>query len=93
MRPRLASWMTPVDRDILELLENGEEPELALNPAMIAENLDWQAQTVREHLVTLRDNGLVEYRDKDRAVHTLSNLGRSYLAGELDVDELEDDEE
>jgi DNA-binding IclR family transcriptional regulator len=82
--------MTPVDRDILELLENEGNRELALNPTMIAENIDWKAQTVREHLITLREHGLLEYRDEDRAVHVLSDLGRAYLSGEVDPDELEE---
>ena len=73
MRPRLAEWMTPVDRAILELLHNeGGSHELVLSPRLLAENSDWSRQTVREHLMTLRD---------DR--------GRAYLVGELDVEELE----
>ncbi len=94
MRPRLASWMTPVDRDILELLQN--EPgvrELVLTPRLIAENTDWGRDTVREHLLVLRDQGLVEYYDESAGIYQLSDRGRSYLGGDLDVDELEDDEE
>jgi len=85
--------MTPVDRDILQLLQNGEEEELALNPAMIAENIDWEPQTVREHLVTLRNHDFVEYRDKDRAVHVLSDRSRAFLAGEDDPHNREYDDE
>jgi DNA-binding IclR family transcriptional regulator len=86
--------MTPVDRDILQLLENGEEPELALNPTMIAENTDWKAQTIREHLVVLRDHDMVQYRDKDRAVHVLSERGRAFLNGDEDPqgDDFDDEE-
>ena len=90
MRPPLASWMTPVDRDILERLENGDGDELVLTPALIAVNTDWGHQTVREHVSDLRKHGLIEYHDQERGIYRLSNLGREYLAGEIDADELEE---
>lgn len=34
-RPELAEWMTPMDRDILELLWNDGRRELILNPGTI----------------------------------------------------------
>lgn len=94
MRPRLAAWMTPVDRAILELLRNEGGPhELVLSPRLLAENSDWSRQTVREHLMTLRDRGLVEYYDESGGIYRLSDRGRAYLAGELAVEELEKDEQ
>lgn len=90
MCPRLASWMTPVDRDILELLENGDRQELVLTPSVVAANTNWERQTVREHLLGLAANGLVEYEDEARALYRLSERGRAYLAGRLDVAALED---
>jgi len=90
MRPPLASWMTPVDRSILERLQNEGNQELALSPAMIAENTDWGHQTVREHVSVLRDHDLIEYKDKERGVYQLSDRGRAYLKGELNVEVLED---
>lgn len=91
MRPRLAEWMTPVDRDILELLRNeGANYELVLTPGLIAENSDWSRDTVRTHLMTLRDRNLVEYYDEARAIHQLSERGRAYIEGELPAEELED---
>ena len=94
MRPRLADWMTPVDRDILELLHNeGGSHELVLSPRILAENSDWSRQTVREHLMTLRDRGLVEYYDETGGIYQLSDCGRAYLTGELSVEKLETDSE
>ncbi len=91
MRPRLADWMTPVDRDILELLYNdGGVHELVLSPRIIAENIDWSRQTVREHVMTLRSHGLVEYHDETGGVYRLSDRGRLYLEGDLAADELEE---
>ncbi|OYR61564.1 hypothetical protein DJ80_12200 [Halorubrum ezzemoulense] len=89
MRPPLASWMTPVDRDILERLENGDEDELALTPALIAVNSDWGHQTVREHVSILRKQGLIEYYNQDRGIYCLSERGRQFLSGEIDPNELE----
>jgi predicted transcriptional regulator len=80
--------MTPVDRDILEKLENGDEDELALTPALIAVNTDWGHQTIREHMSDLRGHGLIEYYDKKRGIYCISDLGREYLAGNVDAEEL-----
>ncbi|MEA5387261.1 winged helix-turn-helix domain-containing protein [Haloarculaceae archaeon H-GB11] len=85
--------MTPVDRAILERLENKGNTELVLTPGVIAENTDWSRQAVREHIMELRDHGLVEYYDEDRAIYQLTERARSYLRGDLDVEELESDDE
>ncbi|MFB6201894.1 MAG: ArsR family transcriptional regulator [Halorhabdus sp.] len=89
MAPELASWMTPVDRDILLLLHNGDRAELVLTPSVVAANTDWKRQTVREHLLSLADRGLVEYHDERRALYRLSERGRSYVTGRLSPDALE----
>lgn len=81
--------MTPADRAILERLWNEGNDELALTPAVIAVNTDYARTTVREHMSELLDHSLVEYYDEERAIYQLSSRGRAYLAGELDVEELE----
>ncbi|WP_435099553.1 ArsR family transcriptional regulator [Halarchaeum sp. P4] len=91
MQPQLASWMTPVDRDILEQLKNDDCGELVLTPRVISANLDWGRQTVRDHLMALRSHGLVEYYDEDAALHQLSDKGRAWLRGDLPTDDLEDE--
>jgi len=88
--PRLADWMTPVDRDILERLWNKRNRELQLTPSMIAENVDWGHQAVREHVLTLHEQGLIEHADEDRGVYRLSERGRKWLEGKLPPEELED---
>ncbi|WP_323677553.1 MarR family transcriptional regulator [Halorubellus sp. PRR65] len=62
-----------------------------LTPRLLADNSDYARTTVREHLLELLDHGLVEYYDEDAAVYQLSDRGRAYLAGDLDVSELDDD--
>ncbi len=89
MRPRLADWMTPVDRDILELLQNEGNHELVLTPRLIAENTDWERDTVRSHVLTLAEHGLIEYHDESAGIYRLSERGRAYLRGEIAPEELE----
>lgn len=84
--------MTPVDRDILERLWNEGNRELRLTPGMIAENVDWGDQAVREHVLTLREYELVEHADETRGVYQLSDRGRSWLEGDLPTEALEDDD-
>jgi DNA-binding IclR family transcriptional regulator len=85
--------MTPADRAILERLENEGNEELVLTPRLLADNTDYARTTVQEHLADLLEHGLVEYFDEPASVYQLSDRGRSYLAGDLDVSELEDDDE
>nr|WP_226042533.1 winged helix-turn-helix domain-containing protein [Natrinema sp. DC36] len=86
--------MTPVDRDILEVLHNAGGPhELVLSPRIIAENIDWSRQTVRDHIMALRDRGLIEYYDETGGIYQLSDRGRSYLEGDLDAADLESESE
>ena len=82
--------MTPVDRDILDCLLNEGNRELILNPSAIAANLDWGSQTIREHMLLLRQHDLVEYYDESRALYQLSERGRAWLQGDLPTEDLED---
>jgi predicted transcriptional regulator len=80
-----ADWMQmPTDDRILEALEGG----LRLTPAVIAENIDKSRTHVSRRLSDLTDYGLVE--KPKRGYYEITNLGRDYLAGEIDATELED---
>jgi DNA-binding IclR family transcriptional regulator len=83
--------MTPVDRDILELLENEGNRELVLNPRMISENTDWKRTTIREHVRTLYERDFLEYRDESGSIYRLSDRGRAFLRGDLPTEELEEE--
>lgn len=63
-----------------------------MTPRVVAANTDWGRDAIRQHLLTLRDEGLIEYYDEDTGIYQLSDRGRAYLAGELDVQELEDND-
>ncbi|WP_435065972.1 winged helix-turn-helix domain-containing protein [Halobaculum sp. EA56] len=93
MKPRLPDWMTPVDRDILELLKNEGGRELVMNPRHIAENTDWSRPTVREHVRTLFENGMLEYYDESGSIYQLTEQANAFLEGQIAADELEDEEE
>lgn len=88
-RPRV-SWMTAADDRILEfLLNEGNEP-LVATPAMVEMNIDYKIAHIRNRLRELQLAGLVEYFDEDRGAYQISERGRSYLAGELDAEDLEE---
>lgn len=81
--------MTNVDLDILEFLNNEGNNEIAATPLVIAVNTSWGIDTVREHVLTLRNYSLLEYEDRNNGIYRLSPKGRKYLEGELDPSQLE----
>lgn len=83
MRPPLLEWMTPVDRQILELLENHPNQELVLTPRLIAENTDWERTTIREHVRELYDRDFLEYYDESGSIYQLSEKAKAYLDGQI----------
>ncbi len=87
-RPRV-DWMTRADDSILEFLLNQGNHPIRATPAVIQANVDYQISHVRNRIRQLHEAGLVEYYDEDRGIYEISDLGRAYLAGELDAGELE----
>ncbi|OYR45257.1 winged helix-turn-helix transcriptional regulator [Halorubrum sp. Hd13] len=80
-----AEWMQmPTDDRILEALESG----LRLTPAVIGENIDRSRQHVTRRLSELTEQGFVE--KPKRGYYEITELGREYLAGEIDANELEE---
>jgi len=81
--------MTNADDHILAFLLNDGNRELVATPAVIAENIDFNADYVRQRVSTLLEEGLIEYHDEDRGMYRITERGRKYLDGELDAGELE----
>lgn len=81
--------MRESDRRILEFLYNGDRNEIIANPAVIAANIDYADGTVRERMRPLRDADLIKYHDEDRAMYTISELGRKYMENNLEEEEIE----
>ncbi|MCQ4333619.1 MarR family transcriptional regulator [Natronomonas sp. F2-12] len=82
MRPRVP-WMTSADNHILEFLD---EKNIVATPQVIAANIDYNRLYVNERIRVLAQNKLVEKDDKP--LYQITERGRQYLEGELDVDDL-----
>ena len=80
--------MTQGDDRILETLA---ESELILSPAVIAINIEYTRNYVNKRVAVLLENGLIE-RVQD-GYYQITEKGRKYLAGDLDANDLELDEE
>lgn len=76
--------MTQGDDRILELLEDSG---LILSPAVIAKNTDYTRNYINKRVRKLEPRGLVE--STDGGYYQITELGRRYLYGEVDADELE----
>jgi len=85
--------MTRADDAILEFLLNEGNRPINASPAVVQANIEYQISHVRNRLRELHSAGLVEYYDEDRGIYEITDKGRAYLAGDLDVSELERDEE
>jgi len=83
MRPRV-DWMNQTDDRVLELLA---ESDLILSPAVLAKNLDYTRNWVSRRLSKLNEAGLV--RQVDGGYYQITDLGRDYLIGDIDAEELE----
>jgi len=78
-----ADWMQmPTDDRILEVLESG----FRFTPAVIAENIDKSRTHVSRRLSDLTDYGLVE--KPKRGYYEITEIGRQYLSGDIDADDL-----
>ncbi len=86
MRQR-ADWMTPMDDQILELLQSAG---IVLSPSIIAYNLDVSREGVTRRLSELTSYGMV--CRVERGKYEISEKGQQYLTGELDANELEDND-
>lgn len=91
-RPRV-EWMTLADDAILEWMENEPSDAIRANPAVVAANVEYGRSHVTKRMRELLKGGLLEYHDEERAIYQITDRGRAYLAGELDADDLERDEE
>ena len=88
-RPRV-EWMTRADDTILEfLLNDGNEP-LNASPTFVEANIDYKISHIRGRIRKLHEAGLVEYYDESRGIYRITDLGREYLAGEIDANDLQD---
>ena len=83
MRPRV-EWMNQTDDRVLELLD---ESGLILSPAVVAINLGYTRNWVSRRMTKLEEADLL--RRVDGGYYEITDLGRAYLTGEIDADDLE----
>ncbi|WP_157971684.1 hypothetical protein [Halorussus litoreus] len=81
MRER-ADWMRPEDDHLLALLRAGRKDTLNA----IAGQLPIPREQVAQRCRTLAAHGLVDHLGSD--IYTISSLGRAYLDGDVDADDL-----
>lgn len=83
MRQR-AGWMTPLDDEILELMDSAD---IVLSPSIIAYNIERSREGVAHRLSQLTKYKMIE--KVERGKYRIREEGREYLAGQLDAEDLE----
>lgn len=84
--------MNEKDDIILEYLRDTgvAEPPKVLHFNLIREGADHSIDTTRRRLKRLEKSGLVQIVKEKGAYYEITDAGVAYLAGDLDVDKLED---
>lgn len=77
-------WMSPVHYEVLYFFD---EHDIVISPRDLALNIDYTRKYIGQECRKLADAGLLE---NDDGKFSLSDLGREFLAGDLDADEVED---
>lgn len=86
-------WMNSASRPVLKLLD---DTGVALTPTAITYNLEKRMDrppsrsTVSRALSGLKETGLVH--QPEGTLYEITDEGRAYLAGDLDADELEEED-
>lgn len=83
MRPRV-DWMTQADERVLEFLH---EKDIVASPTVIAANIDYTAEYISRRCRELADAGLLQRVDPTN--YRITDFGKRFLAGDVDVDELD----
>lgn len=82
--------MTRADDTILEFLLNDGNKPLNASQTFVEANIDYKISHIRNRMRKLHEAGLIEYYDEDRGIYYITDLGREYLAGKIESDDLED---
>ncbi|ELY45595.1 MarR family transcriptional regulator [Natronorubrum sulfidifaciens] len=81
-------WMAPVDYEIMLFFD---DHPILVSPKVLSVNIEYDRQYVSRRCSALVDAGLLD--SVDTGLYQLTDTGRAYLEGELDVSELERDED
>lgn len=80
-------WMAPVDYEVMLFFENHD---IEASPKVVSANIDYDRQYVSKRMGELAEAGLIE--TTSAGLYGLTDLGRDYLAGKIDADQLEREE-
>lgn len=87
MRPRV-EWMTQADERVLEFLE---EKDIVAFPSVIAANIGYTGEYISRRCRKLTDAGLMQRVDASN--YRITDFSRKFLAGDVEPEDLEIDEE
>ena len=76
-------WMSPIHYEILMFFD---EHDIWITPVALAHNIDYNRAYVSRECQSLNDADLLESRGRS---YRLTERGRSFLAGDLDADDLD----
>lgn len=77
-------WMSPIDYFILDFYE---DHDIEASPKVVAENIDYERVYTSKRLKTLVSAGLIE--QGENGLYSLTDLGRGFIAGEVEGEDLE----
>lgn len=83
------AWMSPIDYEILLFFE---EHDILASPKVISANIKYDRQYTSKRCRELLKSGILEKSDEYGLYH-LSELGKEFLTGEMDADDLPDPSE
>ena len=79
------SWLSPVDYEVLGFFESHD---IVTSPKVLAANIDYDRQYVSKRCQALLSSGLLV--QPENGLYELSDLGRDFLAGEVEPEVIED---
>ncbi|WP_324664164.1 phage repressor protein [Haloarcula sediminis] len=82
-------WLKPSDWTIISEIEDYGG---WMKPATLCLNIPYTREHIARRCKVLSQNGLLE-RHEETAAYRVTEMGRDYLAGELDADDLQPDNE
>jgi len=77
-------WMSPIDYFILDFYE---DHDIEASPKVVAANIDYERVYTSKRLKELVSEGLLQ--QGENGLYSLTDRGRSFIAGELDAEDLE----
>jgi len=81
------SWMSPIDYEILEFFDSHD---IQASPQVISANIGYDRNYTGKRCRNFTEYNILERHEN--GLYELTDDGRSFLAGEIDADELDEPE-